>query len=61
MKIDSEHNAADRQLWYDSKEALKAGVIDFTHITTNKSGHYIMIDEPNLVVDNIKLILQKLN
>ncbi|MRX40319.1 alpha/beta fold hydrolase [Flavobacterium sp. LC2016-23] len=60
MKIDPEHDAADRQLWYDSKEALKAGVTDFTHITTVKSGHFIQLEEPELVLGNIKLLLSKL-
>ena len=60
MKIDSDHDAADRQLWYNSKEALKTGVTDFTHETTTNSGHYIMLEEPNLVITKIKLILSKL-
>ncbi len=60
MKIDSEHDAADRQLWYDSKESLKAGVKDFTHIKTIKSGHFIQLDEPMLVLGNIRLLLSKL-
>ena len=60
MKIDSDHDAADRQLWYNSKEALKTGVTDFTHVTTTNSGHYIMLEEPNLVITKIKLILSKL-
>ncbi|MFQ6599888.1 alpha/beta fold hydrolase [Flavobacterium sp. C3NV] len=60
MKTDAEHNLADRQLWYDSKESLKAGVTDFTHITTIKSGHFIQLEEPKLVLDNIKKIVSKL-
>ena len=60
MKTDAEHNLADRQLWYDSKESLKVGVTDFTHITTIKSGHFIQLEEPKLVLDNIKKILSKL-
>jgi len=60
MKIDAAHNAADRQLWYNSKEALKTGVTDFTHITTTKSGHYIMLEEPFLVIEKIKSILSRL-
>lgn len=60
MKIDPQHNAADRQLWYDSKESLKAGVTDFTQITTIKSGHFIQLEEPGLVLGNIKLVLSKL-
>lgn len=60
MKIDAEHDAADRQLWYDSKESLKAGVTDFTHITTVNSGHFIQLEEPELVLGNIRLMLSKL-
>jgi hypothetical protein len=60
MKTDSNHNTSDRQLWYNSKENFKKGVTDFTHITTTKSGHYIMIDEPNLVIENIQSLLSKL-
>ena len=60
MKIDADHNAADRQRWYDSKEALKVGLSDFKHITTTKSGHYIMLEEPQLVIENLKLLLGKL-
>lgn len=60
MKIDAEHDAADRQLWYNSKELLKVGVTDFTHITTVKSGHFIQLEEPELVLGNIKLLLSKL-
>lgn len=61
MRIDAEHDAADRQLWYNSKQAMSAGVTDFTHITTVNSGHYIMLDEPALVNAQISALLQKLN
>lgn len=60
MKIDAEHDMTDRQLWYDAQESLKAGVTDFTHITTIKSGHFIQLDEPELVLAKIKLLLSKL-
>ena len=46
--------------WFNSKEALRNGVTDFTHITTTKSGHYIMLSEPNLVITNIQTLLSKL-
>lgn len=59
MKIDAQHNAADRQLWFDSKESLKSGVTDFTQITTVKSGHFIQLEEPDLVLNTIKLLLSK--
>ncbi|OMQ12977.1 alpha/beta fold hydrolase [[Flexibacter] sp. ATCC 35103] len=60
MKIDAEHNAADRQLWYDSKEALKTGITNFKHITTIKSGHFIQLEEPKLVLGNIRSMLSQL-
>lgn len=60
MKIDATHNAADRQLWYNSKEALRIGITDFTHITTTRSGHYIHKEEPIFFLNNLKLLLSKL-
>lgn len=60
MKIDAEHDVNDRKLWYDAQESLKAGVTDFMHITTIKSGHFIQLDEPELVLGNIRLLLSKL-
>ncbi len=60
MKIDASHPAADRQKWYNAHELLKKGVTDFTHITTSTSGHYIFLDEPVLVSDNLMLLLSKL-
>jgi hypothetical protein len=60
MKVDADHSVSDRKLWFDASEMLKTGVTDFTHIATAKSGHYIMNDEPNLVVDNFNLLLSKL-
>ena len=60
MKTDAEHSAADRQNWFAAHEALKTGVTNFTHLTTTNSSHYIQKEEPNLVIDNIKLLLSKL-
>jgi pimeloyl-ACP methyl ester carboxylesterase len=60
MKTDAAHSQDDRKRWYDAQENLKSGVSDFTHLTTTHSGHYIMLDEPNLVFDNIKSLLQRL-
>lgn len=58
MKIDKDHTAADRKLWFDSKEALGAGLSNFQHISTEKSGHYIMLDEPDLVLKYIQAIIE---
>ncbi len=60
MKTDNTHSPAERQLWYNAHEALKAGLTDFTHITTTNAGHYIMVEQPSLVTDNIKVLLTKL-
>jgi len=60
MKMDDSHSQSDKQTFYDAHELLKNGVTDFTHITTTKSGHFIMLDEPALVTDNFNLLISKL-
>jgi pimeloyl-ACP methyl ester carboxylesterase len=60
MQLDATHSSSDKQIWYNAHELLKNGVTDFTHIATTNSGHYIMIDEPTLVIDNFKLLISKL-
>lgn len=60
MKVDANHSSSDRQLWFDAHEMLKNGVTDFTHISTINSGHYIMNDEPNIVLENFNLLISKL-
>lgn len=60
MQPDAAHSPSEKQVFYNAHELLKTGVTDFTHISTTKSGHFIMIDEPNLVIDNFKLLLSKL-
>jgi hypothetical protein len=53
-------NKSSRQGCYNAHESLKNGVTDFTHISTTQSGHYIMIEEPGLIIDNIKTLISKL-
>ena len=60
MKVDVTHSTSDVQKLYDAHELLKSGVTDFTHIATTKSGHFIMIDEPGLVVDSFNSLISKL-
>ncbi len=60
MKTDASHSSADRKVWFDAHELLKNGITDFTHVITSKSGHYIMRDEPKLIVDHLKLLIAKL-
>ena len=66
MKQDNANTTADqtynktRQDWYKAHDLLKSGVADFTHIQTTNSGHYIMKEEPNLVIENLNLLISKL-
>ncbi|MEQ1797918.1 MAG: alpha/beta fold hydrolase [Lacibacter sp.] len=60
MKVDASHNVTDRQNWFNAHELLKTGITDFTHISTANSGHYIFIEEPNLVLDKLNLLISKL-
>lgn len=66
MKQDETNTKADkaysktRHDWYKSHELLKSGVADFTHISTTNSGHYIFVEEPKLVLDNLNLLISKL-
>jgi pimeloyl-ACP methyl ester carboxylesterase len=67
MKQDFNNNYSDsiygasRQVWFNAHEQLGNGVTDFTHISTTNSGHYIMRDEPNLVIDNIESLISKIH
>lgn len=60
MKVDATHNSTDRQNWFNAHESLKTGLTDFTHLSTTNSGHYIFLDEPNLVLNNLNLLISKL-
>ena len=60
MEVDATTSSSARQTWYNAHELLGKDVTDFTHVTTTKSGHFIMIDEPTLVIDNFKLLISKL-
>ncbi len=54
-----ELNGGSRQIWYDAHKELGEGISDFVHIPTTQSGHYIMIDEPNLVIEEIQKLMAK--
>lgn len=51
----TEENVAD---WFLAHESLGKGITNFTHIKTNKSGHFVYLEEPNLVIDNILKLLK---
>ncbi|NBA87641.1 alpha/beta fold hydrolase [Emticicia sp. CRIBPO] len=60
MQVDAANPASARQTWFNAHELLKNGVSDFTHVSTKKSGHFIMIEEPELVLENFKSLVSKL-
>lgn len=60
MQTSATISAADRQLLFNAHESLKTGITDFQHLATTKSGHMIMLDEPLLVTENIRQLLNKL-
>ncbi|RKR13065.1 pimeloyl-ACP methyl ester carboxylesterase [Maribacter vaceletii] len=45
------------QHWIEVHATLGEGVSDFTHLITEDSGHYIQIEEPQLVIDAINALL----
>lgn len=52
-------NSATRQDWFNAHEELGEGITDFRHLSTDLAGHYIMLEQPNLVIDELKLLLNK--
>ena len=57
-KVEGGLSAADIASWNSAHQSLGAEVTKFTHIRTNKSGHFIYIEEPQLVIDNIRNLLR---
>lgn len=51
---------AGREKWYNGHESLGEGVSDFTHKTTLK-GHYIWFEDPEFVLDNLELLIKKID
>jgi pimeloyl-ACP methyl ester carboxylesterase len=49
----------DRVLWVELHRAWLQDVPGATHITTATSGHYIQKDEPELVIDAIKTVVEQ--
>lgn len=53
MRVDDAPSGQDRQRGFAAKERFRIGPSNFLHFTTEKSGNYITLDEPNLVIDGI--------
>ena len=57
-KIDSEMTEENVSDWLLSHESLRKGITNFVHIKTNKSGHFVYLEEPDLVIENIRKLLK---
>ncbi|EAR01698.1 alpha/beta fold hydrolase [Maribacter sp. HTCC2170] len=47
----------NEERWINVHATLGDNVTDFTHITTENSGHYIQVDEPQLVLEAIGFLV----
>lgn len=59
-KESGSQNATDRENWFNAHAQLGEGITDFTHLATDESGHYIMIEQPGLVIETINSIFETL-
>ncbi|SNY99455.1 alpha/beta fold hydrolase [Flagellimonas pacifica] len=48
----------DEERWISAHATLGDNLTNFTHITTENSGHYIQVEEPQLVIDAIGAVLE---
>lgn len=59
IRQDENLDQLDRQRWADAHALLGAGLTDFQHILTQRSGHYIQVEEPDLVLSAINELLKE--
>jgi len=57
VKTDSEMTPENVKDWSASHQALEKGITQFTHVETGKSGHAIHQEEPDLVIENIRKLM----
>ncbi len=57
-KTDSEMTEENVKDWLLAHESLGKGITSFTHIKTDKSGHFVYLEDPNLVIDYIIKLLK---
>jgi pimeloyl-ACP methyl ester carboxylesterase len=55
--IRDRENQEDIMHWVNAHATLGEGVTDFAHVITENSGHYIQIEEPQLVFEAINTLL----
>ncbi len=53
VKQENGLTAEDRQDWSAAHSTLGEGISDFRHIETSNSGHFIYLEEPELVINSI--------
>ncbi|MBS1516432.1 MAG: alpha/beta fold hydrolase [Bacteroidetes bacterium] len=58
MKTDKDHDEKDRKKWFDAHKKYGEGITDFKHIATSNSGHYIFVEEPELVLNEMSSFLK---
>lgn len=57
-KTDEEMTPEKIERWNAAHESLRTGLTSFTHIQTNKSGHFVYLEEPDLIIENITKLTQ---
>jgi pimeloyl-ACP methyl ester carboxylesterase len=57
--LDGEAQMKDLALWLELQSALVRLVPDGQQILATQSGHYIQLDQPNLVIDAIDTVVEK--
>ena len=60
MADELDKTPAAKQLWLSLHNEWLRTIPNAKHIITNKSGHYIQIDEPELVTDAIRQIINSI-
>jgi pimeloyl-ACP methyl ester carboxylesterase len=53
----AEFNTAANEWWFDAHEMLTGSLPRGTHVASDRSGHYIHHDEPELVIEAIRQVL----
>jgi predicted alpha/beta hydrolase family esterase len=61
LKGEIPFDATAKQALFDKHQKLRKGVTDFTHIASTASGHYIMKDDPQLIVHGLQLLMSKIS
>ena len=59
VKIDETTTEYLVNKWSQAQQVLGIGISDFTHIETEKSGHFIHLEEPELVINSIRNLMNK--